>query len=181
MADTQRTLASLQSLLADNSTGAISEQDERDMLVSCYRRGHGSIAVSAGATAQTSVSTTFVKLTAFAVESSGALAVLCTPSHSGDTVTVTEGGVWAVHFSCSFLTSGGLWTFAIFANAADSGFHAVVDTDNLVGDNLHVSIHGLVSISASQVIEVRVKNNTAGEDITVIAAQLMVERVNSGV
>lgn len=34
MPDTRRTVASLQSLLADNSTGAVSPQDERDFLVS---------------------------------------------------------------------------------------------------------------------------------------------------
>ncbi len=39
MADTKRTLAALQTLLADNSSAAISEQDVRDAIISCYPDG----------------------------------------------------------------------------------------------------------------------------------------------
>jgi hypothetical protein len=39
MADTRRTLSALQTLLANNSTGDISAQDLRDMLVSCFPTG----------------------------------------------------------------------------------------------------------------------------------------------
>lgn len=39
MVDTIRTLSALQTLLADNATGEISEQDLRDMLVSTYLSG----------------------------------------------------------------------------------------------------------------------------------------------
>lgn len=48
MADTQRTLATLQSLLADNATGDIAEQDVRDLLVS-LQGSHGTIGVQGNA------------------------------------------------------------------------------------------------------------------------------------
>ncbi len=50
MADTKRTLATLQSLLADNATGDISEQDVRDLLVS-LQGSHGTIGVQGNAVA----------------------------------------------------------------------------------------------------------------------------------
>ncbi len=45
MADTARTLAALQTLLADNSSGAVSAQDLRDMLES-LRNDHGEISIT---------------------------------------------------------------------------------------------------------------------------------------
>ncbi len=46
MADTVRTLSALQTLLADNSAGAISEQDLRDFLVSALKRYNRTVATT---------------------------------------------------------------------------------------------------------------------------------------
>lgn len=50
MADTKRDLATLQGLLADNSTGDISEQRQRDVLIS-LQGSHGTIGVQGNAVA----------------------------------------------------------------------------------------------------------------------------------
>lgn len=60
MADTVRTLAALKTLLADNTTGLISPQDLRDLLVSLIP-GHGSIYISAPAATTIAQAGTFVK------------------------------------------------------------------------------------------------------------------------
>ena len=54
MADTPRTLAQIQTLLADNTTGAISAQDLRDMLVS-LENDHGEISITTAV--ETSIAT----------------------------------------------------------------------------------------------------------------------------
>jgi len=65
MADTQRSLAALLVLLADNATGDISPQDVRDMLVSLQPRG-GDIAVLAADRAAVTIAdtTNYVEVTA---------------------------------------------------------------------------------------------------------------------
>lgn len=50
MADTVRTLSALQTLLADNSSGAISPQDVRDFLVSVFPRIGAAASVADGGT-----------------------------------------------------------------------------------------------------------------------------------
>lgn len=60
MADTIRTLAALKALLPDNTTGLISPQDLRDMLVSLVP-GHGSIYISTPAATTIAQAGTFVK------------------------------------------------------------------------------------------------------------------------
>lgn len=53
MADTMRSLSELATLLADNTTGAISPQDLRDAVLKTVQPGHGEIYITASA--QTSV------------------------------------------------------------------------------------------------------------------------------
>jgi hypothetical protein len=61
MAETQRTLAALLALLADNTTGAISPEDVRD-IVETLREGHGEMYVSSSSATSFSDSTSFVNL-----------------------------------------------------------------------------------------------------------------------
>ena len=58
MADTQRTVAALQAILADNVTGDISAQDVRDMLVS-LAPDHGEMYISTSAATTVSVKDTW--------------------------------------------------------------------------------------------------------------------------
>jgi hypothetical protein len=53
MADTRRTLAALQALLADNTSQDISPQDVRDMLVSCFPTGMRLLATATASGAAT--------------------------------------------------------------------------------------------------------------------------------
>lgn len=61
MADTQRNLDALQTLLADNATGDISPQDLRDMLVSMYP-GHAQAYVSTPAATTLADTSTWVQV-----------------------------------------------------------------------------------------------------------------------
>lgn len=61
MADTVRSLAALQSLLADNTSGAISPQDVRDMLISLIP-SRGELSLSSAATTTISTVNTPVKI-----------------------------------------------------------------------------------------------------------------------
>ena len=65
MADTIRTRAALQALLADNSSGDISAQDIRDFLISCVLRNSGSGADQVILKPHTADSTTFFQISDF--------------------------------------------------------------------------------------------------------------------
>lgn len=179
MTDTQRTIANLQTLLADNTTGAISEQDIRDAVASCYQRGHGVLSVKGASTASGSISTTYVKLTQFTTEGP---AELTTPSASSDEIVIDEGGDWAVHVQLSVTLTGGTWTFAVFVDGAESSFTASITGDDLgTSGPFCVSIHGIFAAVATDHVDIRAKNNAGGEMVTILDGQLMVQRVNSGV
>lgn len=60
MADTQRSKSALQTILADNSTKAISPQDLRDLMESCHF-SYGSMYISSSAATTISVAGTYVK------------------------------------------------------------------------------------------------------------------------
>lgn len=61
MADTERLLSTILALLADNTTGDISEQDIRDTIVS-VNPGHGELYVSASAATTLADTTTWVQV-----------------------------------------------------------------------------------------------------------------------
>ena len=98
MADTQRTTAALLVLLADNTTGAITPQHLRDVLVS-LQGGYGGLcaAVAAGAL---SVGVAAVKITGWdTLQTQDSTAVA--GSLADDDLDVTIAGVYAVDASVS--------------------------------------------------------------------------------
>ena len=97
MADTPRSLANLQTLLADNASKQISPQDLRDFLVTSLGV-YGSLSCFEASTQQDNPYTG-TKLTCFTTNgaSNGT-----TPDHTDDSITIGVTGIYDVYFQISF-------------------------------------------------------------------------------
>jgi len=100
MADTERTLAELQTLLATNTEKAVGAQDLRDFLVSALG-GYGHIYVAGGSTAQTGLDTTPVDVDAWASdgEEDGQNVA---PAAATNEIVIAVAGKYQVSYSASF-------------------------------------------------------------------------------
>lgn len=173
MSDTQRTTAALQALLADNVTGAITPQQLRDMLVSCFG-GYGWMYVENGAVAQT-VNIAPSQLTAFAANgiSNGP-----TPDQANDQIAIAVAGdYWA---SGEFALSGAAGRtiqFQLRKNGiAVAGSRSRAKFDS-AGDLFEVSFSGLVTCASGDLLSVWVAADVDGTSITVVDATLSVRRL----
>lgn len=176
MADTSRTLAAVQALLADNTSGAISPQDLRDAILSCLS-GFGHISVLGGATAQGSITTTPVKVTAFAADGPSSADV--TPAHGDDSITVSVAGKYAVGAQVSFSgTASKTFLFRIYVDGVIStlGFQRKLGTGGDVG-SAGLPPCCFLSLTAGQVVTLYVHSSDGGTDITVVDGQLGLDRV----
>lgn len=156
MPDTERTLAALLTLLADNSIGAISEQDLRDVVVSAFG-GYGSIYVKAGVTAQT-VSGTPSKMTGFAAN--GVASSSVTPDHTDDSVTVDLDGVYDIDLLMGSFTgtNGSTITLDIRIDGVTSGLPTISRTFGTPATAGSAATGGQLSLTAGQVITVYVSS-----------------------
>lgn len=174
MADTIRSRAALLTLLADNSTGAISPQDLRDTVVSLHGV-YGALYVADGATAQTGITTTPAKLTGFAANGPSAGA---TPDHTNDQLTVGTDGVYLVWFAVSATgTAATLFQFRLRVGGVENNFGGRLEF-NATPDEAQTSFVALVSLSAGDVLTVYVESDAGGgASLTVHDASLVVFRV----
>ncbi len=92
MADTKRTRAQLLALLPDNSTGEISPQDIRDMLVSLFGV-YGKISLKGNTTGQAFIADTAAKLLNW---QANGLAVGMTPDYANNELQVDETGTYVI-------------------------------------------------------------------------------------
>jgi len=154
MTDTIRTRAALLALLADNTTGEISAQDLRDMMVSIFGV-YGIIKCIDGSTPQTLADGVAEKLENFCTNG---LAVGMTPDHSNNQITVDETGVYALFFSASMETNTVNTTihahFAIDAGIKDGGFHRKIATGGDVGSG---ACFDVVLINAAEVLSILIE------------------------
>ena len=174
MADTQRTLAALLVLLADNVTGDISPQDMRDLLVSVLG-GYGSIFVHGGSTAQTGIKSTPVKLTGFYTNgiSSGT-----TPDHTTDDITISVAGDYLVSGALSFIgSSNSTFDIDIYINSTTTnyGFERKLGTGTDVGSG---PLQGLITCAANDKISVFVSSPDGGTSITPTQGALIATKVS---
>ena len=95
---TIRTNAELQTLFADNITGAISPQDLRDFLDSIMGV-YGSMVIQGGSTSQTFASGVPEVMTEWTADG---LANGMTPAYASDKMTVVHTGIYKIDFFCSF-------------------------------------------------------------------------------
>jgi hypothetical protein len=150
MADTQRTLAALLALLADNITGDISPQDIRDFLVS-VSGGYGSIFVHGGVTAQAGITSTPVKMTGF---DTNGISNGTTPDHTSDDINISVAGDYLVSGAVSFIgTSNSTFDIDIYINSVTTnyGFERKLGTGTDVGSG---PLEGLITCAVNDKINV---------------------------
>lgn len=173
MADTRRTRAELLASLADNSTGDISAQDLRDFLVTIMG-GYASLKTVDGTTAQGSINATPAKVTTW--DTNGAANGLI-PDHTTDDITVDVSGVYFVECDISFSGSGNS-TFQVHLRVdgveADEGFHRKIGSG---GDTGSAGFHGIVSLTAAEVLTVYIESQDGGTTITPSDAQFSAHQI----
>ena len=174
MADTGRTLAALQALLADNTAGAISPQDLRDALVSCLGC-YGEMYVTGGSTAQTGIGTAAVDITAFTT--AGASEQTTVDVVTGDTITVTVGGVYLLVLTGSYTgTVSTTFTVYVAVNGVNVGAGSVSLLD-AAGAGGHAAVQALATLAAADEVTGTIKANGASKSATITEASLQVIRI----
>ena len=168
MADTQRSKSSILTLFADNTSGDISPQDLRDFVVTAMG-AYGSMSVSDGSTAQSSIGTSFVKVTGFDTDDTASGVVVDSTTDNDLTVPVT--GIYEAGLNLSFTgTASAKFIFAIAKNGTETAFQSSV-TLNATPDSANVSIVCRISCSASDLLTVSVKADAASKEITPVDGQ----------
>lgn len=174
MADTIRTLTALLNLLADNTTGDISPQDIRDMLVTVHGV-YGGIYVADGATPQTGIDTTPTKITGWTNNTASAGT---TPDQANNQIAVGTDGVYLIWASVGFSGSNNT-TFEGHLRINDvesyAGFHRKLSASGDVGSASFVS---LLILSADDVLSIYVESDAGGgASMTPVDTQFIVFRV----
>ena len=173
MVDTARSVADLKTLLADNATGAISEQDLRDFLVSALGI-YGSLSCFEETTQQDNPDTGAI-LTCW--DTNGA-SNGTTPDHTTDGITVDVTGVYEVAFQCSFSGTGSsVVKFRLRIDGVEQSFGCTrkLGTGGDVGSASFLAPG--VSITATEVLSVYVEMDGATDDLTVVDAQMSVRMI----
>lgn len=174
MADTARTLAALQALFADNTTGDVSPQYLRDFLVSALG-GYGFISVLDGSTADAGISATPKLVTGF---TTNGVAKDTTPDFANNQITVGVAGDYVIKFQMSFSgTASRTFLFRARVNGAVSvlGCSRKLGTGGDVGS---CSFEGSLILAADDVVTVYVESTDGGSSITSVDAQLQLNRAS---
>jgi len=175
MADTSRTLAALQALLPDNTSGDVSPQDLRDFLLSVLS-GYGTIYVQGASTAQGSITTTpGAKMTGFG--GNGESSSDISADHTDDSLTVSVAGKYMVNCQLSFSgTASKTFHFKAHVDGAASllGCSRKLGTGGDVGS---CSFSGILDLAAAEVVTVYVYSSDGGTSMTLVDGQLTLTRV----
>jgi hypothetical protein len=170
VAETERTLAELQALLADNTTQDISAQDLRDLMISALG-GYASLYVDAGVVAQ-ALTATPALLTAFTAigPEHGAAA-----AHAADTITVGVAGNYEVTLTASLTASvSTVLDLALYVGvAAKAGFSARVAAGT---SSVGAAFSGLVALAAGDVLKLYT-SCAPNASVTIRHAHLAIKRV----
>lgn len=173
MADTPRSLSTLQTLLAENSNGDISSQDIRDFLVTALGV-YGSLTCFEAATEQVDPNTG-AKLTCFTANGA---AFGTTPDHTNDQITINIAGVYDIAFQVSFSgTSSSEVRFRLRKDGTEQNYGCIrkLGTSGDVGSASFLAPG--ITLAATDVITVYVEMNGATDDLTVVDAQLTVRMI----
>ena len=173
MADTPRSLSDLLVLLADNTTGDISPQDTRDVLVSTLGV-YGSITCFDASTQQDNPDTGAL-LTCF-TDNGNANGV--TPDHTNDSLTIDVAGNFDVYCQVSFSGTGGKqFQFRLRKNGAEIP-HGCTRTLGTGGDTGSASFLAPgVTFAATDILTIWVEADGATDDLIVKDAQFSVRMV----
>lgn len=175
MAQTARSIADLELLLADNSTHLISPQDLRDLMESamgCY----GQLKIDSGSTAE-GLSSTPSKIDTWLTTGPlrNATAVVASPDGH---IELGSDGVWLLHFTASFLVTGGTDRFKFVLRADDVEISGG-GCERSGANNNRASIAIALLYSASSGEQISVWGEAVGNvgDVTIEHARLAVHRV----
>jgi hypothetical protein len=179
MADTQRTLAAILTLLADNTSGAISPQDLRDAVVS-LRSGHGLLSVAAAAAAVVTIpdTTNYVEITN-PVWTLGSNNYLFDESNGNGQMTYlgTESVEVDINATLSFTAPANnqVLHFRIGKNGSTIAASEVQQKVGTGSDVETVPITATVQLTTGDHLSLFVRNETAIQDITVQTATMHVK------
>jgi hypothetical protein len=149
MSDTQRDLASLLALFADNTAGGISEQDARDFMVSAFG-GYASCYIDAGSTSQVAASGAGTPMGQF---TSLGPASGVTISPGTGIMTFAVAGDYLVDFSIDFEgVAGRLYTFSAFTSGLTGS--ALV---NAAAERTAARFSNIITVTAGQAIQLKAK------------------------
>jgi len=170
MADTRRSLSALQTLLADNTTGAISPQDVRDLLVSASPP-YGSIYVSTAAATTIAASSTYYK--AAGTTTSTNLKEFDMPANNRLRYTgaadIHIHGVVTVALTTA--SSSQVIGLRVGKNGSASGTDSVASqVEHKTGtgtDVISTAIHVDTMLSTNDYLELWVANETTGSNLTI--------------
>lgn len=175
MTDTLRTLSALQTLLADNTSGLISAQDVRDMLVS-LAPDRGEMYVSSSAVTTTAVQNTwYAAAGTWAATTSPALRNFDMNSNGQLRYTGTSTRVFHVVGTLSVTSAGNSKTYEFGVNV-----NGTINTPSIVrrkigtgADVGAVAVQAYVELATNQYVGLMVRNITDTTNVTIDLATLV--------
>lgn len=177
MADVARSKADLLALFADNITGAISEQDLRDFVVSLLGE-YGSLKTISGVTNQAQTATP-VKMTGWTADG---LSVGVTVAHANDEMTIVTDGVYRVEWDACFIgTNSKTYLLALYVDTgggyADAGLPRIERKLGTGGDVGSAHMHGEVSLGAGDKIAIYSHSSDGGTAFTLKEGSFTAKRI----
>ena len=166
---TQQTVTALVTTLADNSTGAISAQDVRDMGES-LRIPFGQIYESANSTATTiSDSVTYVEVAMSGTSLTAGAYLFDEPANGRIRYTGTNPMMLRVNCTATIITASGtaqVLRFALGKNGTADASSAVEYKHLIAADQATVTCNLLVSVVQNDYVSLMVKNTTDTVNVT---------------
>lgn len=182
MAQTERDLATIQTSLADNVSGAITPEDVRDAVASVGGGYAGLLLTSAGAPqVLAGVAQTPLAITQYDVRSAQSADVNDDGSAADagtGIITVNAAGLYHVDFFTSFSLNANnrTVTFRSFLN----GSPGLIELERFVSTGADVgemAASGIVPLAAGDEIEIRVSQSSGSADVSFIALGFNLFRV----
>lgn len=170
-----RSISELQTLLADNTTGAISPQDLRDALLATIQPGHGEIAVTTPAATVLSDTTTWVQVAGTYALSAGSMNW---DMNTNGQLRYTGAADRYCHIaaSVSFTVDGSNDVLEV-AVAKNGTVIAVSKVQRKVGTGADVgstALHAFIDVTTNDYLTVVVRNVTEAADPTFSTLNLFV-------
>lgn len=160
MADTQRSISDILTLLADNTSGAISPQDHRDEVVT-MRAGHGEIYVSTPAATSFSDDTSYVMGAGTYTLSSGAHNWAMSTNGQLKYTGVADRMVHiAASMSMSSSASNMVPYVAVYKNEAILTPSIIIRKLGAASDIGSSALHAFTTVSTNDYLTIRIRNST---------------------
>ncbi len=171
MADTQRTVASILALLADNTTGDVSQQDLRDSFVS-WRNGWGLLSVPAASAAAITISDTSSYFEATAPAYSLASGAQWFDESGGNgrltyTGTPDVTAVVIAVISQTSASSNQVFHWRIGKNATSDATTEIQRKQGTGSDVGALGLVGIFTLSTNDYVSLMVKNATTASNVTI--------------